>query len=119
MRSSREASSADISAPSKPTTSSWPTSSEVEDGCFLAEAFMKSLRQQKAGVSPTRIPSSCQRGDASAGHLAASRELLALAAVLHLPLQLRQQVERIDRGEPVEIGFPQAFEHRLRQRGED
>ncbi len=39
--------------------------------------------------------------------------------LLNLLLQLRQQIERVKRGERVQLQLADFFNHRLRQRGKD
>src|SRR5579872_5094625 len=96
MRLSMAATDGVTSVPSNPTISSWPTgfAAAFVFCAGLIRSAMKEAYQECAAWAPD-------------------------ARLLNLLLQLRQQIERGQRGERVELQLADFFYHRLRQRGED
>src|SRR5262249_30056403 len=123
-----------ISAGSKPGISSCPTClvmSDFRDGIRLAIcAPTKQLLAPGYQHRGLRVPFVLLRVNGSCRFLqrAFSRSYTKgtrrftkeiWAASVYLPLQLGEQVERLERCQPVQINLAQAFEDRLRDRRED
>src|SRR6059058_6691513 len=123
MRVSSERRGGDISVPSKPMMRSWPICLWRSEVILVAirdrARFLKKYLAPLGSCLVFRLPTACAVGCIL---VPLSRLLTPTNRTrtggysrtsLHLPLQFRQQIQRLERSQAVQIHLTQFFQHRL------